>query len=101
MPEGESQLFSVEESPVMSPELAAKYPEFKTYRVRSAGDEAMSGRIDLMPGGFHAYLSTEKGVVVIDPDPDAKGYYRSFYKQDVPSDDGSQFSCIELRSPSP
>ena len=93
MPDGEMHNFFIEESPVMSAGLAAKYPDFKTYRVRSSSNAAITGRLDLLPTGFHGYLTTDKGVVFIDPDPQAKDYYRSFYKHDYQSAGPREFSC--------
>lgn len=83
MPNGENQRFEVELSPVVSPALAAKYPDIQTYRVTGIDNPAISGRLDLSPAGFHALLTTPSGSVFIDPDAD--GNYRSFYKRDYAS----------------
>ncbi|MEJ2693804.1 MAG: hypothetical protein P8166_12285, partial [Candidatus Thiodiazotropha sp.] len=80
LPDGENQRFEVMLSPIMSPAMAAEYPEIKTYRVTGIDDPAISGRLDMSPLGFHAMLTTASGTVYIDPDAD--GNYRSFYKKD-------------------
>jgi hypothetical protein len=80
MPQGDNRAFELEESPVLAPSLAAKYPEITTYRVRGIDDPSITGRLDMTPRGFHAMLSTPTGTVFIDPDDN--GSYRSFYKQD-------------------
>ncbi len=80
LPNGTSQAFEVVRSPILSPQLAAKYPQIKTYRVTGIDDPAISGRLDMTPAGFHAMLATPAGTVFIDPD--TEGNYRSFYKQD-------------------
>lgn len=93
LPDGENHTFIIEESPVMAPQLAMKFPDFKTYRVRSSSNAAIRGRLDLLPTGFHAYLTTDKGTVYIDPDPAINDQYRSIYKHDMASTQPQQFSC--------
>ncbi|MDT8282950.1 MAG: M12 family metallo-peptidase [Gammaproteobacteria bacterium] len=92
LPDGEMHTFVVEESPIMAPRLAEKYPDFKTYRVISSDNSVISGRVDLVSTGFHAYLNTDKGTVFIDPERDAPGYYRSFYQHDY-QHTPARFSC--------
>jgi hypothetical protein len=80
LPYGQRQRFVVEESPVMAPSLAARYPKIRTYRVKGIDEPLSSGRLDLTPLGFHAMLHTPQGVLFIDPDE--AGNYRSYYKRD-------------------
>jgi MYXO-CTERM domain-containing protein len=68
MPDGELASFSVQEAPVLAPELAAKYPGIRTFRVFAVDDERVSGRIDITPVGFHGMIRTRDGRVFIDPD---------------------------------
>ena len=93
LPDGEVRRFFIEESPVMAPALAAKYPEFKTYRLRAADSPVVTGRADLLPTGFHAYITTEKGVVIINPERGYSDRYQSFYKQDSVTGKPRTFSC--------
>ncbi len=55
----------VAESPVMEPGLAAKFPEFRTYLVRSRDGRA-NGRLELTPRGLTAMLRTPEGTWMID-----------------------------------
>lgn len=83
MPNGTFMNFRVVESPIMEPELAAKYPEFRTYLAQGIDDPTMTARFDRMPSGFHAYINTTSGVVSIDPySAEDTGTYTSFYLQE-------------------
>ena len=68
MPDGSLVLFSVQESPIMAPELAAKYPQIRTFKVFGVDDMSASGRIDITPLGFHGMIETSAGRVFIDPE---------------------------------
>ena len=66
-PDGTNREFYVTESPVMAPELSAKYPRLKTYSVDGLSASSCSGRIDCTPLGFHAMIFTPAGMVFVDP----------------------------------
>ncbi len=102
LPDGSSQVFSVVESSIMEPALAAKFPEIKTYIVRAAGDRASHGRIDVTPHGFHAILRTSSGRVFIDPFDRANSgelYASYFTRNAIPRD--AQYSCGTSQLPVP
>ena len=94
MPYGGLQTFKVVESSVMAPELAAKYPQIKTYKVVAVNDPTVTGSLDTGGKGFHAYLHTAEGEVFIDPvSASTQQEYYSYYKRDYASIAPREFSC--------
>lgn len=105
MPNGGFQRFLIEESPVMAPALAAKFPEIKTYRGISLDDPQGTARFDLTPKGFHAIFHSSEGTVYIDPDsPTQNGLpelYRSYFKRDFKPAQPKKRACQVEETESP
>ncbi len=59
--------FYVWNSPVMHPDLAARYPELQTFEGRAVEDNTMFTRFSITPKGFHGVIRTSEGKVWIDP----------------------------------
>lgn len=82
-PDGSFGDFKIEEVPTLSPKLAAKYPQIKTYK----GLNIKNGdviRLDISPKGFHAMVFSKEGHFFIDPvSRTDKSSYQVYYKKDL------------------
>ncbi|MCG8331018.1 MAG: M12 family metallo-peptidase [Chitinophagales bacterium] len=67
LPNGEMELMEVVESPVMAPELAAKFPSIRAFVARSVNNKLISARLDYSPKGFNAVISTPEGRAFVNP----------------------------------
>ncbi len=67
MPDGSFDTFRVVETAVMAPELAARYPEIKTYLAQSISDPATTARLDTTSLGFRAQFLSPRGSAYIEP----------------------------------
>lgn len=67
MPDGSLQRFFAVEASIMQDGLAAKYPDFRTYRVGGIDDPTAIGRISFTAAGFHGMIRSASGTVYIDP----------------------------------
>jgi hypothetical protein len=83
MPDGSFQRFAVAESPILSPELAARYPEIKTFIGQGMDTPTALARLDFTPNGFHSMVTTPEGSSFIDPyDPEHPGVYICYDRRD-------------------
>lgn len=65
---GSFDTYRVVRNTTMHPELAAAYPEIRTYDVLGVSDRNKSGKIDITPHGFHAMIFDRvNGTFFIDP----------------------------------
>ncbi len=67
LPEGGFGRFEIEESPIMEPGLAARFPEIRTFRGRGIDDDAASVRLDWTAEGLHAMVLSSQRTLFIDP----------------------------------
>ena len=84
MPEGKFARFRIEESPVMEPELAAQFPEVKSYRGQGIDDPTATARFDWSPDGVHGIVLSANGNVFISHySADDHKNFISFFKDDL------------------
>jgi uncharacterized repeat protein (TIGR01451 family) len=96
MPDGSYQYFRLYESPVMAPELAAKFPTIHTYTAKGIDDVYATGRLDWTPKGFHAMILSPNGTFYIDPYSQGDiTHYISYYKRDFTPDENALIGELE------
>lgn len=66
-PNGGYQRFTLIESSIMEPELAAKHPDIKTYKGQGIDDPSATLRMDVTPLGLHASVRSPRGGYFVDP----------------------------------
>jgi len=87
--DGTFMRFAIVESPIMAPELAARYPEIKTYSAQGIDDPAATARFDWTPMGFHAIVLATSGTSLIEPETQGDvGNYLVYSPGDVVVESG-------------
>ncbi|MCW3123645.1 MAG: hypothetical protein JWQ38_3137 [Flavipsychrobacter sp.] len=83
LPDGTMRSFKVRETPMMPDQLAAKYPELRTYTGVATDDERVTAKLDHTAYGFHAMIFDGDHTSFVDPyDNTNSGYYIVHYKAD-------------------
>jgi hypothetical protein len=81
MPDGTFARFRVVESVMLAPELAAAFPDIRTYSGQGLDDPTATTRFGWTAAGFHAVVIGSSGSVYIDPyTPGDVEHYISFRK---------------------
>jgi len=96
LPSGGMGRFQMEETPVMHPDLQAKYPQIRTYTGRGIDDPSAILKCDLTPWGFHGMVhSRVYGTFFIDPAVHGNTeFYVVYNKKDyLPSADDALWTC--------
>jgi hypothetical protein len=70
----------------VDPELAARYPQIKTYRGQAIDDPSAPTRFDFTPQGFHAIILSARSRILIQPEVlQPTSHYLSYFQADMPS----------------
>lgn len=97
MPDGSLKTFDIVESPIMDPELAAKFPDITTYAGYAVDDKNIMVRFDLTLQGFHAMIMIPgESTIYIDPYRFGGGdmeHYIVYHKKDFRSSINKNFEC--------
>ncbi|MEZ4801640.1 MAG: zinc-dependent metalloprotease family protein [Gelidibacter sp.] len=85
LPNGENETFTLEDSELMHPDLAARYPQLKTYSGKGINDKTASIRLTYSPyfGFSGMILSGKHSTVYIDPITSDNKYYMSYYRDNL------------------
>lgn len=86
LPYGGFEHFYVVQTPMMEAELAAKYPEIKTYTAIGIENPSHVAKLDVGPMGFNAMVLSTEGRYFIDPIfVNNKADYISYFRKDLPT----------------
>lgn len=91
MPDGTFSRFLITRSSVMAPELAAKFPEIKTFVGREIEEPRRTAHLDWSPSGFHGQILSSQEAIYIDPYAEGDAYF-SYRAADAPRSVG--FRCL-------
>ena len=90
-PDGAMVRFRIEDSPILSPEVASQFPDWKTFQGYGIDDPSATARFDFTPNGFHAYVLNGDKSFSIDPFQEGdRGNYIVYSKRDFQSDKSYQ-----------
>lgn len=94
MPNGTSRAFKVWETSMMEPQMAAQYPDIKTYTGEAVDDKRVTAKFDFTLFGFHSVVFDGEKMAFIDPyDQYNDGYYVLHYKSDEDRPYSQRMSC--------
>lgn len=95
LPDGTTMRFRYMETPLMQPEMMARYPEVKTYSGVAVADPRVTVKFDVTPLGFHGMvLGLPQGDAFIDPVFLGSAVdHQAYWKRDMGSKTGGAMTC--------
>ncbi|MES2703318.1 MAG: zinc-dependent metalloprotease family protein [Bacteroidota bacterium] len=95
MPDGTYRDFKVWQSPMMEAELAAKYPEIKTFSGEAVNNHAVTAKLEFTLYGFTAMIYDGDNTSLIDPfDNYHDGFYMAHYKRNEVRGINERMKCL-------
>ncbi len=93
-PDGGTRAFRVWQTHVMHPDLAAKYPDIKTFMATALDNPSVVAKLDYSPRGFRAMVMDGASTFFIDPyGPGGEGHAIAYYKRDYSRAAGQHMVC--------
>ncbi len=90
LPDGSLSRFRIEESAIMEPDLAARFPTIKTYRGQGLDDTTATTRFDWTPAGLHAIILSAHGTFYLEPYAAGdNATYLAYAHQDIADETGA------------
>lgn len=84
LPDGRFESFRIVESPIMAPELAARYPQIRSWMGQGIDDPTATLRMDSSHKGLHVQIISWRGTVLIDPyTPGDREHAMVYHKRDA------------------
>ncbi|MEM1214467.1 MAG: reprolysin-like metallopeptidase [Bacteroidota bacterium] len=96
LPDGTARTFLAVESSVMQPELQARWPQIRTYKILDAQDDHFTGRLAVTPQGISGVYETATGVAYLEPyAADDNQNHLVYYQKDTDASHlpSQQFAC--------
>ncbi|GAA4114138.1 zinc-dependent metalloprotease family protein [Aquimarina addita] len=90
---GEMEVFSVFEASVMHPELAAKFPEIKSYAGQGITDPTAKIRFSVSPIGLQSMRMGSENTIFIEPVTKSGDLYTVYSRSEKPAI-SKKFSCL-------
>lgn len=94
LPNGTFTEFNIQETSIMAPALAVKFPNIKTYAGQGLTDKSATLRLDYSPDGLHAMVLSSKGTFYVDSVAQGDNQTHIAYSQEALQRDVRPFRCF-------
>jgi hypothetical protein len=98
-PEGAASEFAIFEAPTLDNDLAAQFPEIRTFRGRGITDPTETLILDVTPAGLHAMILSPAGTLMIDPLSPGDNVHHIVYRKQGAPQLGAPPPCRSLDAP--
>jgi Metallo-peptidase family M12 len=94
MPDGSAQTFAVYRTQVMAPQLAARYPQIRSYVANAVDHAEIQARLDDSPHGFSAMIRGPGGVTMLQPVTLGEGARYIGFRREILGASSTSFRCL-------